>query len=75
MKQCQHPDDSIVTNVTQADAIWRHTARDPHPQTYNIQWCRHCGAYRVMFGDDEFGMDRPGDWVLPEREKGRVPRV
>jgi len=66
---CEHPADLVVANITDADAVWGHTVRHPHPQTYNVQWCRRCGAYRTMFGDDEFGMDKPGDWNLPEFAK------
>ncbi len=71
---CEHPIDSVVANVTQADAVWRHTAGAgaSDPQTYNVQWCRRCGAYRVMFGDDEFGTDRPGEWNLPDFAKAEA---
>jgi hypothetical protein len=68
VNKCGHPATLVVTNITQADAVWRHTVppASSDPKTYNVQWCRRCGAYRIMFGDDEFGMQRPGEWQVPE---------
>lgn len=53
MNTCTHPSHIVIADILEGDS-----------RTRQVNWCQHCGAYRIIFKITE----QIGEWKLPSSE-------